>query len=216
MLEWYRIGFDYHQLMHEVDALLRAVTHEYIKLEDSQYLSYRDVFQRYVNIDPFTAGIEVLRSCINKANIDVEGMSNASQDSWLNLIMTHVVEPALPLNCPVFIFDFPESQASLARIRHDNPPVAERFELYLNGIELANGFSELTDATEQRHRFEKENIQREQSGQQKIKLDDHFLAAIEAGLPECAGVAVGVDRLVMLATQASTIEEVIAFDSIRS
>lgn len=216
MLEWYRPGFDYHQLMQEVDALLREVLRDYIRLEDTQSLSYRHAFQHYAAVDPFTAETETLHACIDKAAIDIEGMRDASRDAWLNMIMTHIVEPALPVNCPVFIYDFPASQASLARIRNDIPAVAERFELYLNGIELANGFAELTDATEQRLRFEQENIQRQQNGQQKIKLDESFLAAMAAGLPECAGVALGIDRLVMLATRASSIADVITFDYDRS
>ena len=216
MLEWYRVAFDYHLLMQEVDALLREVLHGHIELGESQFLSYRDTFQNFVKIDPFTAEIEALRSCVERANINVEGMTHASHDSWLSLIMTHIIEPALPINCPVFIYDFPVSQASLARIRDEEPPVAERFELYLNGIELANGFSELTDVKEQRFRFEQENNQREQNAQQKMKLDSNFLEAMEAGLPECAGVALGIDRLIMLAVQASSITEVMAFDSARS
>jgi lysyl-tRNA synthetase class 2 len=223
MLEWYRPGYDYQQLMQEVDALLRTVLDEHINLEDSQYLSYKELFQQYAGIDPFTAGIEALKLLITHAKIEVEGMDKASADDWLNLILTHIIEPALPRNCPVFIYDFPETQASLAKIRNNdpadladadpaNPPVAERFELYLNGVELANGFSELTDATEQRSRFEKDNLQRKEMGKDTIKLDQNLLQALQTGLPESAGVAVGIDRLVMLATQASSVSEVIAFD----
>ena len=223
MLEWYRPGYDYHQLMQEVDALIRTAL-DHLKLEASQFLSYRTLFQQYVDIDPFTAECETLALLIKRAKIDVEGMNDASRDSWLNLILTHLIEPALPLNCPIFIYDFPQSQASLAKIRNAKPTesnqaapaVAERFELYINGMELANGFSELTDASEQQKRFNKENQQRKQQGQQTVKLDQYFLQALEAGLPESAGVAVGIDRLIMLATQTKYISAVIAFDDPRS
>lgn len=219
MLEWYRVGYDYQQLMQEVDALLRTVLQPHLSLEVSQYLSYRELFLQYADINPFSADIKALKSCIIQAKLDIEGMEDAPRDSWLNLILTHIIEPALPHHCPIFIYDFPQTQASLAKIRHDdpaNPPVAERFELYLNGIELANGFSELTDATEQQRRFAKDNLERKEIGKGTITLDQHLLQALEMGLPESAGVAIGIDRLVMLATQSSCISDVIAFDYQRS
>jgi lysyl-tRNA synthetase class 2 len=125
--------------------------------------------------------------------------------------MSHVVEKNLPLNCPVFIYDYPASQAALAKIRKGSPDVAERFELYLNGMELANGFHELSDATEQAERFHNEQTQRKKLDLPGIPADYHLIAALKQGLPECAGVAIGLDRLLMVLTGAEHINDVLTF-----
>jgi len=216
MLEWYRLGFDYQQLMAEVDSLLRELLDGYLTLGETQRLTYRDAFVQYVGLDPHTSTIEQLQAKVQQQGIDVTGLNATDKDPWLDLLMTHVVEPALPRDCPVFIYDYPASQAALARIRQDNPPVAERFELYIYGMELANGFHELTDAQEQRQRFEADNRARQAAGLDPMPIDARFLAALEAGLPACAGVALGFDRLVMLAAGASSISEVLAFDADRA
>ena len=130
--------------------------------------------------------------------------------------MTHVVEPALPPDGPVFIYDYPASQAALARIRQGEPPLAERFELYLGGMELANGFHELTDAQEQRQRFATDLLARKATGLPGVPVDERFLAALQAGFPPCAGVALGIDRLVMLAAGVKSISEVLTFDDTRA
>jgi len=212
MLEWYRLGFDHQQLMTEVDDLLRELLDGYLALTDTLQLSYRDAFQRYAGLDPLTASIPELQATVRQRGIDVIGLDQSHKDPWLDLLMTHVVEPALPQDCPVFIYDYPASQAALARIRQEEHPVAERFELYLGGMELANGFHELTDAVEQGQRFETDLASREEMGLPRVPVDDRFLAALESGLPACAGVALGIDRLVMLAAGVKSISEVIAFD----
>ncbi len=211
MLEWYRLDFDHHALMGEVNALLRYVAEDELKLERSLFYSYRDAMREFAAIDPFTADIADLEKLAKDAGLEVVGMDNASKDDWLHLVMSHLVEKNLPEDSPVFIYDFPASQAALARIRPDNPPVAERFELYLNGMELANGFHELIDATEQQQRFLNEQQLRKQNGQTGIPADTNLLAALKAGLPECAGVAIGVDRLLMVLSGATHINEVVAF-----
>ena len=209
MLEWYRPGYDHQRLMLEVDDLVRKCLSEHIKLQSSCFWSYQKAWQDSIGLDPFTSNIEQLKTFVKQQGIEVSGLED-DYDSWLQLIMSHCVEPALPKNTPVFIFDFPASQAALAKIRHDAPPVAERFELYINGLELANGFHELTDPAEQRQRFEADLLKRQQLGKAAMPIDEKLLAALPE-MPECAGVAVGVDRLVMIAVGANSIDEVLAF-----
>jgi len=209
MLEWYRPGYDHHRLMLEVDDLIRKCLSEHIKLEQSCFWSYQRAWQDSIGLDPFTADVEGLKAFVKQQGIEVSGLDD-DHDSWLQLIMTHCVEPALPKNTLVFIYDFPASQAALAKMRHDAPPVAERFELFINGMELANGFHELTDADEQRQRFEVDLRKRQQMGKAVMPVDEKLLAALPA-MPECAGVAVGVDRLVMIAAGVDRIDAVLSF-----
>lgn len=212
LLEWYQPDYDHHRLMDEVDALVREVLQDYVALGKTQRLSYREVFQQYLELDPFSATAQQLQEKAQAEDIQVMGLELSSKDPWLDLLMTHVIEPRLPQGCPVFIFDYPASQAALSKIRQGTPPVAERFELYINSMELANGFHELTDATEQRQRFENDLAIRKAQGLPFVPPDESFLQALQAGLPECAGVALGFDRLVMLAAGVNAISEVLAFD----
>jgi lysyl-tRNA synthetase class 2 len=133
------------------------------------------------------------------------------KDDWLNLLMTHCIEPYLGKDRPTFLYDYPASQAALARIRKDDPPVAERFEVYVQGLELANGFHELIDAKEQRKRFDVDLEKRRDLDRDRVPIDERMLAALDAGIPSCAGVALGVDRLVMLAAGTDDLRDVIAF-----
>ncbi len=211
LLEWYRVDFDHHALMGEVNALIRYVTEDSLSLERSQFYSYQDAMLKFAKVDAFSATNEELSQAVGDAGIDVVGMDNATRDNWLDLLMSQVVEKNLPLNCPVFIYDYPASQAALAKIRKGSPDVAERFELYINGMELANGFHELKDADEQAARFQKEQQQRKESKQRGIPADYHLIAALKQGLPDCAGVALGLDRLLMVLTGAEHINEVLTF-----
>ncbi len=205
LLEWYRLGFDYQRLMDEVAVLLRRLLG--VGLPERR-LVYRDAFLEYLDVDSAKLDVAALRRLAADRGLDVGGLE-LDRDGWLNLLMSHCIEPRFPRETLVFVHDWPASQASLARLSADGS--AERFELYLNGIELANGFSELRDADEQRRRFEQDNRRRRASGRPAIPLDEAFLAALEAGLPECAGVAIGVDRLLMLATRGEDIREVLSF-----
>lgn len=211
LLEWYRIDFDHHALMGEVNALVRFVAEDFLKLERSDFFSYQDAMIKFAEVDPFNATNEELRQATIKAGIDAVGMDDAAQDTWLDLIMSEVVEKNLPLNRPVFIYDYPASQAALAKIRKGKPDVAERFELYINGLELANGFHELSDAEEQAQRFKQQQQQRKESGQQGIPADYHLIEALKHGMPECAGVAIGLERLLMVLTGTEHINEVLTF-----
>jgi len=208
LLEWYRTGFSYHQLMDEVAVLVRRCGRGKFDQWPQERLTYRQLFLRYLDLDPFSADKQVLCAAAKQHGIsDIE----LDRRQWLDLLISLVIQPALPEENLTFIYDFPAGQAALAKIRPENPPLAERFELYLGRTELANGYQELTDAIEQRQRFDAENAQREKRGQAIIEVDRHLIAALEHGLPECAGVALGVDRLLMAISGVDEISEVTAF-----
>jgi len=217
LLEWYRTGFDHELLMLEVDALVKSLLQARLSLGETQRMSYREAFLCHTGIDPHSATSTTLMECARHHNIVTpEDMDQSDRSLWLDLLMSHVIEPRIGQNSLCFIYDYPAEQASLSRIRPGDPAVAERFELYLHGIELANGFHELADSIEQRRRFEQDNELRRARGLPVLPIDENLLAALEHGLPTCAGVALGIDRLVMLAANASSIQEVIAFPVERS
>lgn len=208
LLEWYRVGFDHHTLMDEMDTLLQSI----LNRAPAKRITYAELFQNYAGIDPHTtANNEIKTRALELGLTEIAGIQNDDRDTWLQLLMTHFIEPQLPINQATFIYDFPATQAALARIRPGNPSVAERFEVYVGSIELANGFHELTDVQEQRQRFLNDNKQRKESGCPEAPIDQHLLAALNAGLPNCAGVALGIDRLILLAAQAQALAEVISF-----
>lgn len=213
MLEWYRTNFDYHKLMAEVAALIMHCGRGKFDHWPLQKLSYRELFQRYLGLDPATADIEILKSTAKDHGIsDIE----LNHRQWLDLLISHFIQPALPEHGLTFVYDFPTNQAALAKIRQGSPPVAERFELYLGRIELANGYQELTDAEEQRRRFEDDNRLRLQRAEPVCTIDENLLIAMAHGLPECAGVALGVDRLLMTICEAGQLDEVMAFSFSRA
>ncbi len=211
LLEWYRPDFDHHRLMREVETLvLHLLTRT--KLAPSQYLTYREAFKLYAALDPHLASTEEIRHCVERCGIgEVSGLTKDDRDGWLDLLMSHLVQPRLGRGQLTFLFDYPASQAALARIIPGDPPVAARFELFLEGVELANGFHELNDAAEQKSRFRHDLQQRKRAKQPLLPMDQRLLAALHHGLPNCAGVALGIDRLLMLIHDASHIKEVIAF-----
>jgi len=211
LLEWYRVGWDHLQLMDEVAALVTTLLagHE---LAEPERLTYREAFLAHAGVDPFTAGVDGLRRAADGHGIDASRPDACDAvDYYRDLLLTVRVEPRLGNGRLTFLYDYPASQAALARVRPGDPPVAERFELYWCGIELANGFHELTDAVEQRRRVAAERASRQGRGLPDVPPDDNFLAALDAGLPACAGVALGVDRLLMLALGLDRIDEVLAF-----
>jgi lysyl-tRNA synthetase class 2 len=213
LVEWYRTGLDHHRLMDEIDELVMRLLTPAMSLDAPERLSYREAFQRHAGLDPHTAsaGDFAAAAKAHKIGAPPELLTQNDLAVWRDLLLTHVVEPKLGQGRLTFIYDYPASQASLARIQPGDPPLAARFELYLNGIELANGFHELADADEQRTRFERQLHARAASGQPVAPTDERLLEALEHGLPDCAGVALGFDRLVMLAAGARTIAEVLAF-----
>lgn len=212
MLEWYRPGYDHHQLMDEMDDLLQLV----MQCEPARRMSYAELFQAYLNINPHVADRKQLEAIAHRYNLNIAAKIEDT-DTWLQILMSEVLEKELAkLSIPTFIYDFPMTQAALAKIIPGNPSVAARFEVYFRGLELANGFYELQDTNEQRKRFEKNLIQRQDLGLNKLPIDEFFLAALQHGLPDCAGVALGIDRLIMLALDCKAISEVLSFNFSRS
>jgi len=207
LLEWYRPGWDERQLMDEVAALVRGLLPDI----PVQWLSYRDWFETHLGIDPHIASADTLAR-LARERIDISA-GDEDRGFWLDLLVTHELEAALPGGL-TFVYDYPASQAALARLDEDaqGQPVARRFEAFIDGMELANGYWELTDAAEQRARFEADQDQRRARGLPVNPLDEKLLDALSAGLPDCAGVALGVDRLLMCLSGAKHISEVIAFD----
>ena len=205
MLEWYRLGFDHWQLMAEVADLVRALLPQ---IEAVRHTPYRQTFVRHLGEDVMALHEAELQAFC-AARLPECADWQMGRDGWLDLLFTHFVEPELGKEGMEFVLDYPPSQAALARlIERDGEPVAARFELYIHGMELCNGFWELADAREQRARFIADNAERVASGLPPMPVDEDLLAALAAGLPECAGVALGVDRLLMLALDAAHIEAV--------
>lgn len=208
MLEWYRPDFDHHQLMNEVEALVSEVLNNQQPFER---VTYHDLFLKHFSVDPHSSDCEAIRS-IARQHLDIQ-MESEQKDDWLNLLMAESIEPTLGIDTPVFIIDYPSSQSALANIGMDNNgnAVAQRFELYCQGLELANGYFELTDVEEQKQRFEKDHQLRQVLSAPTVEADQFLLAAMEQGLPSCAGVALGVDRLLMLSQGLKGIAEAISF-----
>ncbi|OCG01277.1 elongation factor P--(R)-beta-lysine ligase [Gilliamella sp. wkB112] len=206
MLEWYRIQFDMMQMINEVDDLLQNI----LDCEPAERVSYQKVFQRHLNLDPLEADQATLTNAINQLNIGFN-TENCDKDTLLQCLFTFGVEPHIGQDKPTAVFNFPASQAALAAISPEDHRVASRFEFYYKGVELANGFKELTNPQEQKLRFEQNNQARTSLNLPTQNIDITLLAAMEAGLPDCAGVAVGLDRLIMLALNTMTLDDVISF-----
>jgi len=212
LLEWYRVGFDYRQLMDEAAVLVTEILAGHRTLATPEKLTYHEAFERHCGIDPHSADNRTLARAVTRHGIQTDlDIGHEDPDVLRDLLLTHVIETNLGRGQITLLYDYPASQAALARVRPGRPPVAERFELYLDGLELANGFHELTDTGEQHRRFENDLQRRKASGLPAVPSDARLLSALRAGLPECAGVALGIDRLAMLASGAKTIREVIAF-----
>lgn len=218
MIEWYRLDYGVGEMERDVDRLLRVACAELRDLPPARAVSYREAMQGGSGIDSSKAGIAEIRDALAARGIEPVGSDGWDRDEWLDLLMGAVVGPALGHDAPVFVHDYPPEQAALARLRTlaDGSRVAERFELYLDGLELANGFRELGDAAEQRRRFEQDQATRRRRGQPLRPLDERLLAALAEGLPECAGVALGFDRLVMAAHRLHSLEAAMAFPSARA
>jgi lysyl-tRNA synthetase class 2 len=209
LLEWYRLGFDDAALMSEVEALIGSLLAPYRKLEPAERLSYSAALQRHAGVDPQHASERDLTEAARSHGIVCQ--ADLDRDAKLDLLMGLVVGPRLGTERPCFICDYPASQAALARLKPGSPPVAARFELYLDGVELANGFHELSQSVEQRARFVQDLRLRRARGQLQPPLDERLLAALAAGLPDCAGVALGFDRLAAIALAAPRLADAMAF-----
>lgn len=223
MLEWYRPGFDHHKLMDEMEEFLKGI----LNISWCERITYQNLFLSRIQLDPFKASLQELENAANFHKIDINFQENSTannndlnkqdlnMDDWLNLLLTHVIEPSLGFNSPCMVYDFPPSQAALAKIsmssQTNNFRVAERFEVYMHGMELANGYHELTDPDLQLERFKKDFELRKMLKHPEIPIDYHLIEALKVGLPDCAGVALGVDRLLMVKMGIKNIDEVLAF-----
>jgi lysyl-tRNA synthetase class 2 len=219
MLEWYRLGWDHRRLAGETAELVRMALALVGRDATFEQVTYRDLYRTRLGLDPFVATEAELRNALGGVAIDPEGLV---RDDWLDLLMTHRLQPAFDPGVMLAVHDWPATQCALARLRHgddreddDGIVVAERFELYLGPVELANGYHELLDADEQRMRFERDLAIRARRGDVQPPLDEAFLAALGHGMPACAGVALGVDRLLMAMLGTDRIADVLAFDFAR-
>jgi lysyl-tRNA synthetase class 2 len=206
LLEWYRIGWTHHQLMDECAELVRDALRLAGRSASIRESSYRQLYHDTLGLDPLTASEAELRAPLAVFDISAEGLT---RDDWLDLLMTHMIQPTIPANRILMVYDYPKSQAALARIRQGDVPVAERFEVYLGPIELANGYRELSDPVEQRERFQRDLGRRQKRGAVQPPLDERLLAALPA-LPDCAGVALGVDRLLMAMLGSERVADTLA------
>ena len=208
LLEWYRLNFSCQDLMDETEELLQLT----LSSKKVLRLSYEELFIKYVGINPWTASLNQLQSLAEQFSLEnfMEYKANA-RDTLLQFLFSETIGPKIGFDAPLFVYYFPASQAALAKIHPQNPAVALRFEVYIQGIECANGFEELIDVKEQQQRFVNDNIKRCQQGLPPIEIDKRFLTALSHGLPPCAGIAVGLDRLLMIKANTRNILDVVSF-----
>lgn len=216
LLEWYRVGWRYRELMTDVAALIGTCIGDTYALRAPEFITYYEAFKRHADIDAVHATAADLAACAHKHGVHAPALADHDLDAWRDLILSHIIEPQLGQQRLTFVYDYPPTQAALAQVRADDPPVAERFEVYLAGVELANGFQELTDATTQAARFDQDLATRSELGLAAMPTDTNLLAALRSGLPACAGVALGVDRLLMLAAGVDRIDAALAFPTTRA
>ena len=215
MLEWYRPGYDMAQLMVEVAELVRALLGQSEIDLVFEYLSYQQAFENVTGFDPHQVTAEQCYQYSIDSHVEIPQGLTAADDvnDWLDWLLTQLVLPAFKSDGFTFLYDYPAAQCALAKL--DTGPgrasVAKRFELFFGEVELANGFYELTDADEQLNRFQRENQEREYAGKEVSCIDKNFIEALNSGLPECSGVAIGLDRFLMLSTGAASIEQVLSF-----
>ncbi len=210
MLEWYRPAFDMFQLIDEVGDLLQEI----LKIQAVTKVSYQEAFQKYLHIDLFNTPITELHKLALEHGYYNDGA--ASFNDSAEFLFSMIIQPQLGKDNPVAIYNFPASMAALARLNPNNPLEAERFEIYYQGIELCNGFNELTDYALQQSRFTDDNLAREKLGLPTYSLDTNFLTALQHGMPQTSGVALGLDRLFMLACNVASLDEIISFSIIRA
>ncbi len=204
MLEWYRVDFGLQQLMQDVANLLQLLMPK-LKII---FLTYEELFLQYVKVNPHHTNESTLINLLRQNNIVAP--SDLCLDDLLNLVLSSLIEPQLPA-AAVFVHHYPQSQAALAQLDPAAPHHALRFEVYLHRVEIANGFQELQNVHEQQHRFIANNQLRAQMGKPQIALDNYFLQALESGLPNCSGVALGLDRVLQIICEAEKISSVLTF-----
>jgi len=214
LVEWYRPGFDQHELMQEVADLIHTLmgsdpTNPTIESDPIKKIRYQDLFLEHAGIDPLVIDWAAFLLWCEQNSLSCPVVQADGWDAAMDWLLSIVIQPVM--RGMIFVIDYPASQASLARLDPGNLTVARRFELFVDGIEIANGFEELIDVIEQRQRFERENKIRESKGLQSVPFDRLFLDALESGMPETAGVALGLDRLLMCKTGSSRVADVLSF-----
>lgn len=211
MLEWYRVGFTLIELMDEI-AELFALLFKARPLGEPQRISYQSAFSSFTGLDPLRFSYpdycRFASECGLPEAVDICATDHAL---WLDFIFSHKVQPHLGDNALCMVYGYPACQSSLARINRHNPLTTDRVELFINGVELGNGYYELTDAVEQGGRFDRELTVRQQQGLPAAVKDERLIAALALGLPECSGMAIGLDRLLMLLSDSASIEDVLSF-----
>ena len=211
LLEWYRVGFDLHDLMDEVEALFNALFDRHLKA--SERLAYSTVFAHYTGLDALTFSYHTYCDFAKRENLqDAITLCGENHALWLDFLFSFCVQPHLGKNALCLIYGYPACQSSLARINATNPSITDRVEVFINGVELGNGFYELTHAAEQNARFDAEISARKNDNLPQATKDTRLLAALDAGLPDCAGIAIGLDRVLMMLNESASISDVLSFD----
>jgi lysyl-tRNA synthetase class 2 len=216
LLEWYRLGWRYPRLMEEVIGLVNHCSQRFGRQWRVEHVTYQNWLQDAVGIDPLGDSRDQIIAALEWHRVSFPNLEALDRNACLDLAVTHLAQPALAKDTLTLVSLYPASQAALARLHPEDPRVAERFEVFLGNVELANGYQELTDAVEQRERFETENARRRQEGRPVVPLDLRLLEALESGLPACSGVALGVDRLLMVLGGYGHIQDVLAFPEDRA
>jgi lysyl-tRNA synthetase class 2 len=212
MLEWYRVGYSLSQLMDEIAELIAFLFNGHLTLQEAQRFSYQDVFERYTGLNPLEFDYrDYCAYALNHQLPDAVTICGHDHALWLDMLFSHRVQPHLGKNALCMVYGYPVGQSSLAKINKHNSKITDRVEIFINGVELGNGYDELTDAAEQEKRFDQEITLRRRQGQAAAVKDGRLIAALEAGLPECSGMAIGVDRLLMLLSGNAGIGGVLAF-----
>lgn len=212
ILEWYRVAFDLSQLMQDVIELMQRLFALFRPLTAVQKITYQDVFRECTGLDALEFDVDCYSAHARKHQLhDAVRLCGDSHNLWLDFIFSHCVQPFLGVNSLTLVYDYPACQAALAKLKQSDVKVAERVELFADGIELGNGFFELTEGEEQARRFSQEQAFRLQHNLPSAEIDHKFLAALDAGLPACAGIAIGLDRLLMVLNVDASLHDVLAF-----
>jgi lysyl-tRNA synthetase class 2 len=217
LLEWYRIGFGLDQLIDEIEALLIVLFGGQRELNPAKRISYRQLFEERVGIDPLLDDLQAFAESANRHNLsEATALCGEDKNIWLDLLFSHIVQPSMERGRVYFIYDYPACLPSLARKKSGDEAIVERVEVFLDGLELGNGFHELADSCEQERRFDADLAIRRKAGLPLPPKDQRLLDALAHGLPDCSGVAIGLDRLLMLVTGAEEIAQVLTFPIFRS
>jgi elongation factor P--(R)-beta-lysine ligase len=212
LLEWYRVGYNLSQLMTEVVELMQSLFSDNSQLQSVQRISYQSLFQQTTGLNPLLFSYENYCKYAQESGL-ADAIMLCGQDHalWLDLIFSHRIQPHLGGNALYLVYGYPVCLSSLSRVNEHNALVTDRVELFINGVELGNGYYELCDAKEQERRFNKEQAIRQNTQRPGVKIDERLLAALEAGLPDCSGIAIGLDRILMLLSNNQAIDDVLAF-----